>query len=83
MRHETVTVDRPGFDFKAAGYLVSIASVILLGIVAWPTRSEPQWHKSVLLAGIATSILGMGFRYLAHLKQRRELQQAKMQKTGG
>jgi hypothetical protein len=77
MRHETVTIDKPGLDFKAAGYLVSIVSVFLLGAVAWPSRSEPDWHKLVLIAGMATSILGMGLRYLAHLKQRRELRQAK------
>jgi len=77
MRHETVTIDRPGFDFKAAGYLVSIASVLLLGAVAWPSASDPAWIKPVLIAGMATSILGMGLRYVAHLKQRKELKRTK------
>jgi len=77
MRHETVTIDRPGFDFKAAGYLVSIVSVLLLGAVAWPSPGDPAWVKPVLIAGMTTSILGMGLRYIAHLKQREELKRAK------
>jgi hypothetical protein len=30
----------------------------------------------VLIAGMATSIVGMGFRYKAHLDQQRELRKA-------
>jgi hypothetical protein len=77
MRHETVTVDRPGFDWKAVGYLVSILSVFLLGAIAWPKSGDPAWHGPVLVAGVATSVLGMAFRYKAHLDQRRELKQTK------
>ena len=75
MRHETVTVDRPGIDWKGLGYLVSIVSVLLLGAVAWPTDGEPEWYKPMLLAGILTAILGMAFRYKAHLDQRKELKE--------
>ena len=77
MRHETVTVDRPGFDWKAVGYLVSILSVFLLGAIAWPKAEDPGWHAPVLIGGVITSVLGMGFRYKAHLDQRKELRQAK------
>ncbi|MGZ2412881.1 putative membrane protein YqhA [Sphingomonas sp. F9_3S_D5_B_2] len=78
MRHETVTKAAvAGFDLKAAGYLVSIASVILLGTVAWPKPTDPHWHVPVLIAGMATSILGMAFRYKAHLHQRREMKRTK------
>ena len=62
-----------GIDWKGLGYLVSILSVFLLGAIAWPEGGEPGWHLSVLIAGMATSILGMGLRYKAHLDQRREL----------
>jgi uncharacterized membrane protein YhhN len=68
---------KPGFDFKAAGYLVSILSVLLLGAVAWPKPYEPQWHKLLLVAGMAASILGMAFRYVAHLKEKAEIRRAK------
>jgi len=62
-----------GIDWKALGYLVSIVSVFLLGAIAWPKADEPGWHMPVLVLGMATSILGMAFRYKAHLDQQREL----------
>jgi len=62
-----------GIDWKALGYLVSIVSVFLLGSIAWPKAGEPGWHMPVLVLGMATSIVGMAFRYKAHLDQQREL----------
>ena len=80
MRHEHVTIDAPqGFDFKAAGYLVSIASVFFLGAIAWPKPDDPKWHLPALIAGMAASIAGMGLRYIAHLKQKRQLREAKQE----
>jgi hypothetical protein len=75
MRHENVTAR--GLDWKGLGYLVSIVSVLLLGAVAWPKLGEPAWHQAVLIAGMATSMLGMGFRYKAHVDQRREFKQTR------
>ena len=77
MRHDTVTVDSPGIDWKGLGYLISIVSVLLLGAVAWPKGGEPDWYKSVLVAGMATSILGMACRYKAHRDQRKELKRTR------
>jgi hypothetical protein len=78
MRHESVTAPAvTGLDWKALGYIVSIASVFLLGAVAWPKSSEPAWHLPVLIGGMAASILGMAFRYKAHLDQQRELKKTK------
>ncbi|MFL6774128.1 MAG: hypothetical protein ACJ8ET_09895 [Sphingomicrobium sp.] len=62
-----------GLDWKGLGYLVSIASVFLLGAIGWPKPGEPWWHLPVLIVGMATSIVGMGCRYKAHLDQQREL----------
>jgi hypothetical protein len=77
MRHDTVKVARPrGLDFKATGYLTSIVSVLFLGAVAWPKENPPGWYHPVLIIGMATSIIGMGFRYLAHLRQKREIEKA-------
>jgi hypothetical protein len=73
MRHETVTISAASFDWKAVGYLISILSVLLLGAIAWPKPSDPRWHVPVLIAGMTASILGMAFRYKAHLDERREL----------
>jgi hypothetical protein len=78
MRHENVTMEpTSGVDWKGLGYLVSIVSVVLLGAIAWPTASEPRWHMPVLLAGVATSIIGMAMRYRAHILQQRELKKAR------
>jgi hypothetical protein len=66
-----------GPDWKAIGYLVSIVSVFFLGSIAWPGPNEPSWHILALAAGMATSIIGMGCRYKAHLDQRKELRETK------
>jgi hypothetical protein len=77
MRRETVTIAAPtGLDFKAIGYLTSIVSVLFLGAVAWTKDNPPGWYYPVLIVGMATSIIGMGFRYLAHLRQKREIRKA-------
>ena len=70
-------------DWKAAGYLISILSVFLLGAVAWPSTEDPAWIKPVLIAGIATSVIGMAFRYKAHKDQQREIQRAKAKAGAG
>ena len=72
MRHDHATIPA-GIDWKALGYLVSIISVFLLGAIAWPNAGDPAWHQPVLIAGMATSVVGMAFRYKAHLDQQREL----------
>jgi hypothetical protein len=74
MRHDSVTIaTRPGLDWKGLGYLISIVSVFFLGAIAWPKDGEPAWYMPALLIGMATSIIGMGCRYKAHLNQLREL----------
>lgn len=66
-----------GFDWKAMGYITSIVSVFFLGAVAWPKPGSPDWLLPVLIIGMATSVLGMGFRYLAHIHQKKEIAKAK------
>jgi O-antigen/teichoic acid export membrane protein len=61
------------FDWKAAGYLTSMVSVLFLGAVAWPKPDDPAWVLPALIVGMATSIVGMGFRYLAHLQQKKRM----------
>jgi hypothetical protein len=74
MGQESVTIPLvTGVDWKGLGYLVSIVSVFLLGAIAWPKPQDPGWHVPVLVAGMAASILGMGFRYKAHRDQQREI----------
>ena len=77
MDRETITIPAPaGFDWKAAGYLTSILSVVLLGIVAWQKADPPAWYHPALIAGMATSILGMAFRYMAHVQEKRQIAEA-------
>ena len=78
MRHETVTIPAgKHIDWKGLGYLISIGSVFFLGAIAWPKPQDPWWHLPALIAGMATSILGMACRYVAHLHQKREIGKAK------
>jgi hypothetical protein len=78
MRHERLTaLQKARIDWKALGYLVSIASVFFLGAIAWPKPDDPVWHLPALMIGMATSVIGMGFRYKAHLDQKREIRRTK------
>jgi uncharacterized membrane protein YqhA len=78
MRRESVSVPAPTrLDWKATGYIVSIVSVFFLGAVAWAKENPPGWYYPALVIGMATSVIGMGCRYLAHLHQKREIRKAK------
>ena len=61
---------------KLVGYLVSCVSVICLGIVSWSGAAEKPLMLALLIAGMATSIIGMLVRFWSYLrdKQRKEAQ---------
>lgn len=65
-----------GLDWKAIGYLTSIASVFFLGATAALKDNAPWWYYPALVAGMVTSICGMGFRYKSHLNEKREIRKA-------
>lgn len=74
MRHETVTIpDGNGIDWKGIGYLFSIAGVLLLGAEGQPKPDDPWWYWPALIGGCVASITGFGLRYMAHLKERKEM----------
>lgn len=78
MRHESVTTPAThGTDWKGVGYLLSMVGALLLGAIAWPKAGDPSWHFPALIGGVATTIAGFAVRYVAHLKQRREIDEAK------
>jgi hypothetical protein len=57
---------------KGTGYLVSIVSVILLGIVSWENASAKPLLMACLLGGMSFSIIGMFCRWLSYeLEERR------------
>lgn len=63
-------------DLQGLGYLISSVSVGFLGIVAWPSPGEPRWMAWAVAIGMATSILGMGTRFLSHLRDKRNIERA-------
>ena len=63
-------------DLKGLGYLISTVSVFFLGIVAWPAPDEPRWHAWAVSVGMATSVLGMGVRFVSHRKDRKDIKRA-------
>lgn len=65
--------------FKGMGYLVSTLSVVLLGIVAWQGASENRLLMLCLVAGMATSILGMTLRWISHRIDQKDKRQASLQ----
>ncbi|MBY2930081.1 hypothetical protein FIM10_15495 [Sphingomonadales bacterium 56] len=51
---------------KAAGYAISTISVLLLGFVSWRSASRDPLLSLCLIIGMATSIAGMGLRWLSY-----------------
>lgn len=63
-------------DPKGVGYLISSASVLFLGAVAWPGPNDPPWQAFAVIAGMALSIIGMGVRSLSHRQDRKDIRRA-------
>jgi uncharacterized protein involved in response to NO len=57
---------------KTIGYLVSIVSVILLGIAAWRAAPQDEILQLCLIGGMIASVIGMLLRWLSHLKDQQE-----------
>ena len=55
---------------KGLGYLVSIVSVFLLAAGSLKTASQEPVLLLCLIAGMATSIVGMILRYLSYRRDR-------------
>ena len=65
---------------KGIGYLVSCISVVCLGVTAWSSAAEHPAMLGFLVAGMATSILGMGLRFLSHLREKQREAQTRISK---
>lgn len=61
---------------KTIGYLISIVSVMLLGLVAWQTVAHDPFLRLCLMGGVSASIIGMVFRWISHLKDQQEKNRA-------
>lgn len=64
---------------RGLGYLISIVSVLMLGLVAMPGTGDPTWHLPVVLGGMAASIAGMALRWLSSRRQAQHLAQVERQ----
>jgi hypothetical protein len=51
---------------KTSGYAVSTLSVVLLGIISFKSASEHPLLLACLIGGMATSVIGMGLRWLSY-----------------
>ena len=59
---------------KTIGYMVSILSVLLLGIAAWRTAPQDDVLLTCLIGGMIASVIGMLLRWISHLQDQREKQ---------
>jgi hypothetical protein len=66
---------------KGIGYLVSIASVFLLGIVAWQ-GADDGGTRLLVAFGMATSIIGMGMRWASFLSGEKPKSQSAPDRAG-
>ena len=63
-----------GDPVKGLGYLVSTLSVFLLAAGSFKTASQEPLLLTCLIAGMATSICGLGLRYLSYRREPQEKQ---------
>jgi hypothetical protein len=78
MRHETVTIPvARGIDWKGIGYLFSIAGALALGAAACVKENPPVWYFPAVGLGVLTTSIGFGVRYVAHLKEKREMEETR------
>jgi hypothetical protein len=57
---------------KGFGYLTSSVSVFLLAMVSWSSAQKSTLLTAGLIAGAATSIIGMFFRWLTYEIEKRK-----------
>jgi hypothetical protein len=62
---------------KGYGYLVSIVSVFLLAVPALKSAQESSLMAICLILGMIASIIGMGIRWLADLKQKSKIREVR------
>ena len=57
---------------KLVGYLISCVSVICLGIVSWSGAAAKPLMLALLIAGMATSVVGMLLRFWSWVRDKRQ-----------
>jgi hypothetical protein len=64
---------------KGYGYLVSIASVFLLAVPSLKGAKDSPLMAICLALGMIASIVGMGFRWLADVKQKARIREVRQE----
>ena len=73
MERSDVTVTKNTLHrLKGFGYLTSSVSVFLLATVSWLSGQKSTLLTACLIAGAATSMIGMFFRWLTYEIERRK-----------
>jgi hypothetical protein len=72
-----MTRDRNSPVLKTIGYLISALSVILLGLVSWKATATEPLLRFGLIAGMATSVVGMFCRWLSYELEKKKPSRAK------
>lgn len=57
---------------KSIGYVISILSVLLLGLAAWQGVADNETLRLCLIGGMIASVIGMLLRWISHLQDQRE-----------
>ncbi|MBO9576691.1 MAG: hypothetical protein J7494_13225 [Sphingobium sp.] len=56
---------------KGTGYLISTTSVVMLGIVSWDGTRDKPMMRTLLIAGMAASVIGMAIRMISHIRDKK------------
>jgi hypothetical protein len=56
---------------KDIGYFISILSVLLIGVASWRNAANDPLLLTFLVAGIATSVIGMALRWITYRRESR------------
>jgi len=56
---------------KGTGYLISTASVVMLGIVSWDGTRDKPMMRMLLIAGMMASVIGMAVRMISHIRDKK------------
>ena len=54
---------------KSFGYLLSLVSVFLLGLVSWQSTADQPLMRWALIGGVAASVVGLLLRLIANLRK--------------
>jgi hypothetical protein len=67
---------------KILGYSISSLSVLCLGVVAWDGAKDSPVLLTLLIVGMATSVIGMAVRWLSFAREQQAKGKAPLEMEG-